>query len=157
LAVAVLIHRRTKRLDAKEERARKLAKRGEPLDLELMERSRRGSVAARVAIGAMLVFALLLQGLLLSPAAASNAVGGIICAQRGTGSDAPDRDTHRHHGLCCILACAASGGIFVAATAGIVFFPPRAISTLEFASATFAQARSPAQFYSSPRGPPQAL
>jgi hypothetical protein len=122
-----------------------------------MVKAGKGPVARRVAISVIALFALLLQGLLAAPAAAVDAHGGVICAQSKSGPQTPDGDQHRHHGLCCILACAASGSIFAASAAGVVFFAPRASSRLEFASASVASTRAAAQFYLPPRGPPQAL
>ena len=120
-----------------------------------MVKAGKGSIATRAAISVIALFALLLQGLLAAPAAVAH--GGVICSQSKAGPQTPDGDQHRHHGLCCIVACAASASIFVAAAAGVVFFAPRVASRLEFASASVASTRAAAQFYLPPRGPPQAL
>ncbi len=122
-----------------------------------MVKAGKGPVARRVAISVIALFAFLLQGLLAAPAAAVDAHGGVICAQSKVGPQTPDGDQHRHHGLCCILACAASASIFVAAAAGVVFFAPRASSRLEFAAPPGDATRAAAQFHLPPRGPPQAL
>ncbi|MGH6867488.1 MAG: hypothetical protein ACREDA_01160 [Methylocella sp.] len=118
-----------------------------------MGRFRQGSLARRVAITAFALYALLLQGFLAAsaPAAAFAFPGGIIsCAQDGSGSGTGD--PVRHHGLCCILACAA-----VAAPSAVSVFSPRVASAIPFAPAPGIAARSPVKYYFAARGPPENL
>lgn len=122
-----------------------------------MEKFRQISVVRRVAVSVIALYALLLQGFLVAPAAAYNSLGEIICQQDGSQSEKPAGEHHSHHGLCCILACAVCGAAFVAVAAGMVFFPPRAISRFAFAPPPVAATRTPAQFHLAARGPPQAL
>jgi hypothetical protein len=120
-----------------------------------MERLRKGSITKRIAISVIALYALLLQGMFAPSAAAVGSLSQITCAQNGSGSQAPGGE--HHHGLCCILACAASGSVFVVATAGIVVFLLRALARLDYAQPPTAVARASAQFYLPARGPPQAL
>jgi hypothetical protein len=121
-----------------------------------MERLRKGSAAKRIAISVIVLYALLLQGILAPSAAAVGSLSQITCTQNGSGSEAPGGE-HHHQGLWCILACAASGSVFVAAVAGLAVFPPQVVSRLDFAQPPAAVMRVPAQFYLPARGPPQAL
>ncbi|MGI8568535.1 MAG: hypothetical protein ACR2KT_05450 [Methylocella sp.] len=73
-----------------------------------MERFRQRPGVKRVAVGMIALFALLLQGFFIAPAAAFDPLGGITCAQDGSRSGTPAGE-HHHHGLCCILGCAACG------------------------------------------------
>jgi hypothetical protein len=120
-----------------------------------MDWLRKGSAAKRTVICMIALYALLLQGMLAPSAAAVASLGQITCAQNGSGSQAPGGE--HHHGLCCILACAASGSVYVAPTAGIVVFPLRVVSRLDFASPPADVTLTSAQFYLPARGPPQAL
>ena len=120
---------------------------------------RQGSIARRVAISAFALYALLLQGFLAAsaPAAAFALPGGVSCAQDGTGSGTSGGDPVRHHGLCCILACAAAACGHVATASTVSFFPARAASTIEFAPALGLAARAPHKYYFAARGPPEEL
>jgi hypothetical protein len=120
---------------------------------------RQGSMARRVAISAFALYALLLQGFLAAsaPAAAFAFPGGISCAQDGSGSGTPGGDPVRHHGLCCILACAAAACGYVATPSALVVFPARAASTIDFAPALGLAARAPRKYYFAARGPPKDL
>jgi hypothetical protein len=122
-----------------------------------MVKARKGSMAKRVAVNLIALYAFLLQSVFAGPAiAAYDAPSGVICSQNKSGPQGSDGAHHRH-GICCILACAASASIFVAASAGILFFPPRAGSYLDLAPPPFAVTHAAAQFYPPPRGPPPAL
>ena len=91
-------------------------------------------MAWRAAIAAFALYALLLQGFLAAsaPAAAFTFPGGISCAQDGSGSGTSGGDPVRHHGLCCILACAAAACGYVATPSAVPAFPARAASTIDF-------------------------
>jgi hypothetical protein len=73
--------------------------RKQPLKASKMGRFRQESMARRAAIGALALYALLLQGFLAAsaPTAAFAFPGGISCAQDGSGTS--DGDPVRHHGL----------------------------------------------------------
>jgi len=121
-----------------------------------LQRLRKGSAAKRIAISLIGLYALLLQGIFAPPAAPLGSLDEITCTQNGAQSDGPSSERHRH-GLCCILACAASGSVFAAATARSFVFPLRVLSRLDFAQPSAAIARASAQFYLPARGPPQAV
>jgi len=127
-----------------------------PADLYKFQRLRKGSPAKRIAISLIGLYALLLQGFIAPPAAALGSLDEITCTQNGAQSDGASSE-RRRHGLCCILACAASGSVFVAATARSFVFPLRVLSRLDFAQPSAAIARASAQFYLPARGPPQAV
>src|ERR1700730_9397493 len=122
-----------------------------------MRRFRQGSIARRFAISAFALYALLLQGFLAAsaPATAVALPGGVTCVQYGSGSGTPDGDPVRHHGLCCILACAAAAcGYAGTASAGPVF-PALVASAIDFAPAPGLAARPPIKYYFAARGPPE--
>jgi hypothetical protein len=125
-----------------------------------MGRFRKGSIARRAAIGAFAVYALLVQGFLAAsaPTAAFAFPGGISCAQDGSGSGTPGGDpVHHHHGLCCILGCAAAACAYVATASAIPAFPARAASAIHFAPVPGLAARAPIKYYFAARGPPKDL
>jgi hypothetical protein len=114
----------------------------------MMARFRQGSMAWRAAISAFALYALLLQGFLAAsaPAAAFAFPGGISCAQDGSGSGTSGGDPVRHHGLCCILACAAAACAHVATASAIHFAPAPGLA-----------GRAPIKYYFAARGPPEDL
>jgi hypothetical protein len=117
-------------------------------------------MARRAAIGAFALHALLLQGFLAAsaPAAAFAFPGGISCAQDGSGSGTPGGDpVHHHHGLCCILGCAAAASAHVATASAVSVFPARAASAIHFAPAPGLAGRAPIKYYFAARGPPENL
>ena len=124
-----------------------------------MGRFRQGSIARRVAISAFALYALLLQGFLAAsaPAAAFAFPGGISCAQDGSGSGTSGGDPVHHHGLCCILGCAAAACAYVATASAVPAFPARAASAIHFAPAPGLAARAPQKYYFAARGPPKDL
>jgi hypothetical protein len=127
-----------------------------------MGRFRKGSIARRVAISAFALYALyalLLQGFLAAPAPAAAFAfpGGISCAQDGSGSGTSGGDPVRHHGLCCVLACAAAACSYVATASAVPAFPARVASAIHFAPAPRLAGRAPLKYYFAARGPPQNL
>ena len=112
-----------------------------------MGRFRQGSIARRVAISAFALYALLLHGFLAAsaPPAAFAFPGGISCAQDGSGSGTSGGDPVRHHGLCCILACAAAACAHVATPSAVSVFPTRVASTIDFAPALGTRGARPPQ------------
>jgi hypothetical protein len=131
--------------------------RKQPLRALKMGRFRKGSIARRVAITAFALYALLLQGFLVAsaPAAAFAFLGGISCAQDGSGTSGGD--PIHHHGLCCILACAAAACAHVATASAVSVFPTRVASTIDFAPALGLATRAPRRYYFAARGPPTYL
>lgn len=123
-----------------------------------MGRFRQGSMARRVAISAFALYALLLQGFLAAsaPAAAFAFPGEISCAQDGSGSGTSG-DPVRHHGLCCVLACAAAACGYVAPPSAVPVFFARAASTIDFAPVRELAARASHKYYFAARGPPKNL
>ena len=117
---------------------------------------RQGSVARRIAINAIALYALLLQGFLAAsaPAAALDFSSGISCALDGANPGTPGGDPARHHGLCCILACPAAGCAYVASASVLVVFSPRVASSFNFAPKLGLSARSPLKYYFTARGSP---
>ncbi len=124
-----------------------------------MGRFRQGSIARRVAISAFALYALLLQGFLAASASAAAFAfpGGISCAQDGSGSGTSGGHPVHHHGLCCILACAAAACAHVATPSAVSVFPTRVVSTIHFAPVPGLTARAPRKYYFAARGPPEDL
>jgi hypothetical protein len=120
---------------------------------------RKESVAKRIAISAIAFYALLLQGFLAAsaPAVALDFPGGISCSLDGSNSGTPGGDPARHHGLCCILACAAASCAYGASASTLAVFPPRVASALDFAPALWLSARPPLKYNFTARGPPISL
>jgi hypothetical protein len=116
-----------------------------------------GSIATRAAVSAFALYALLLHGFLAAsaPAAAFAFPGGISCAQDGSGSGTGD--PVRHHGLCCILGCAAAACAHVATASAVPVFSARVASTIHFAPVPGLAARAPHKYYFAARGPPKDL
>lgn len=119
---------------------------------------RQGLIARRVAISAFALYALLLQAFLVAaaPAASFAFPGevGVTCNIEGTGSGTPGGAPIRHHGLCCILACAAAACAYVGTAAIAVFLPQRVASPILYALAQGVPARAPLKHYFAARGPP---
>ena len=126
-----------------------------PVHLCKMQGLRRGSAVRPIVISVIALYAVLLQGIFAPPAAAFDSPSEITCAQNGFRSEAPKRADH-HHGFCCILVCAASGIVFVAAAADVAVLPQQ-VSILAFALPSASLTRVSAQFYQPARGLPQAL
>jgi len=124
-----------------------------------MWRFRQGSIARRIAISTFALYALLLQGFLAAsaPAAAVAFPGAVSCVQDGSGSGTPGGDPVRHHGLCCILACAAADCAYAGTASAVVVFPAPGASAIVFAPAQGLAARPPIKYYFAARGPPEDL
>jgi hypothetical protein len=120
---------------------------------------RQGLMARRVAVSAFAVYALLLQAFLLAAAPASSfsfpGEIGVNCSIEGTGSGAPGSVPVRHHGLCCIMACAAAACAYVGTASAIAaFLPQRVASLILYAVAQGIPPRAPLKHYFAARGPP---
>jgi hypothetical protein len=126
-----------------------------------------GSIARRAALSAFALYALLLQAFLATsaPAPASafpGGISGITCSLDGSGSGSgsgtPGGDPARHHGLCCILACAAAAGAYVGTASAFAAFPAeRAASPIVYALAQGLPARAPLKHNFAARGPPAII
>jgi hypothetical protein len=120
---------------------------------------RQGLIARRVAVSAFAVYALLLQAFLVAAAPASSFAFpgeiGVNCSIEGTSSGTPGSVPVRHHGLCCILACAAVACAYAGTASAIVaFLPQRAASPILYALAQRVSPRAPLKHYFAARGPP---
>jgi hypothetical protein len=120
---------------------------------------RQQSRASRIAVSAFAFYALLLQAFLAAsaPAHSLDFPGGIstvTCTLDGSGSGTPGGNPVDHHGLCCILACAAAGCPYVGAASPITGFPDRVASPIRFTLAQQLPARPPLKHYFAARGPP---
>ena len=130
--------------------------RKQPLQALGMGSFRQGSMAKRVAISAFALYALLLQGFLAAsaPAEAFAFPGGVTCTLDGTGSGSSGGDPVRHHGLCCVLACAAAACGYVATASAAPVFSARVASAVRYAPELGLAARAPHKYYFAARGPP---
>jgi hypothetical protein len=110
----------------------------------------------RVLVGVIALYAVLLQPFVVSafPESVADSFGGIVCLQDIGAPGTPANDLHRHHGVCCILACAASSFTAVATAGGLVVFPELRVSPFVFAKEQARSVRSPLKFYFAARGPP---
>jgi hypothetical protein len=124
-----------------------------------MGRSRQGSVASRVTISVIALYALLLQAIFASagPVAAFDPSAGVACSEDGSQSGGPSGEHHHHAGLCCILACAACGCAYIATASTIAVFPARAGVSFNWDQAPAIAARPPLKFFFGARGPPQDI
>lgn len=102
------------------------------------------------------LYAVLLHPFVVSafPVAIFDSFGGIVCLQDTGASGVPANDLHRHHGVCCILACAASSFAAVVTAGGLVVFLELHVSPFVFAKKHARNVRSPLKFYFAARGPP---
>jgi hypothetical protein len=126
-----------------------------------MGRLRQGSRVRRAAIAVAALYAFLLHALLaaLAPAASFAFPSGIEtynCSQDGTDLGGTGGHPSRHHGLCCILACACAACAYVgtASPAG-VFGSVAEGARFVFAPLQIRAARPPLKFFFAARGPPQ--
>jgi len=121
---------------------------------------RQGSTARHVAISAFALYALLLEAFLAvsAPAAAfayQGEIGGVTCTLDGSGSGIPGGNPVQHHGLCCILACAAASCAYVGTSSAIAaFLLERVASPIRFVLVQGLPARPPLKHYFAARGPP---
>jgi hypothetical protein len=107
-------------------------------------------------IGMIALYAVLLQAFAVSafPASVVDSFGGIVCLQDIGAPGTPANDLNRHHGVCCILACAASSFAAVVTAGGVFVFPELLVSPFVFAKEQARSVRSPLKFYFAARGPP---
>ena len=107
-------------------------------------------------VGVIALYAVLLQAFIVSaiPDSVFDSLGGILCLQDTGAPGAPANDLHRHHGVCCILACAASSFVAVLTVGGMVVFPALLVSPFVFSKEQVRNGRPPLKFYFAARGPP---
>ena len=126
-----------------------------------MGRLRQGPFAKRPAIGIAALYALLLHALIaaLAPASSFAFPGGIEaynCTQDGTDLGGPGGHPSHHHGLCCVLACAAAACDYVGtASPADVFCSAAEGKKIVFGALPIPAPRPPLRFFFSARGPPQ--
>lgn len=113
----------------------------------------------RIIVGVIALYAVVLQAFAVSaaPVAVVDSSGAVICLQDSGGPGAPAKDLHRHHGVCCILACAAAGFAAIVSAGVPVVFAPLVVATLVFARTQDKSVRSPLRFYFGARGPPRSI
>lgn len=121
-----------------------------------MKRFRQGSMAGRLAIGVIAIYCLILQSFALGAAPAF--AEDVICTQL---AKAPGKDSapasHHHHGLCCVLACAASGWAYTGTSSPADIVAPRRISRAIFLPVPPRPERHHLKYHFAARGPPQTL
>ncbi|MGO9236956.1 MAG: hypothetical protein ACLP4V_23845 [Methylocella sp.] len=120
---------------------------------------RQGSIARRAALSAFALYALLLQAFLAASAPAPafafpGEISSVTCTLDGSGSGTPGGHPVQHHGLCCILACAAACCAYVGTASPIAAFPERVASPIQFTLAQGLPARPLLKHYFAARGPP---
>jgi hypothetical protein len=110
----------------------------------------------RILIGMLALYAVMLQAFVVSalPVAVFDSFGGIVCLQDVGTPNPPGNDRHRHHGVCCILACAAFSFAAAVAASGLAVFPELLVSLIVFGMGKAWSVRSPLKFYFAARGPP---
>jgi hypothetical protein len=123
---------------------------------------RQGSIARRAALSAFALYALLLQAFLAASAPAPafafpDGISGVSCALDESGSGTPGGGHIQHHGLCCILACAAAACAYAGTASSIAAFPERAASPIAYALALGLPARPPLKHNFAARAPPANL
>jgi hypothetical protein len=119
----------------------------------------RGSTARHAAIGLIALTAILWQGFVatLAPVESFDARGNIICSEPQSDRDEPSNTGRHEHSACCILACAASGVVFLAAVVALVVFPAPRCARVAISRNARNHAPSPLKLYFAARGPPLAV
>jgi hypothetical protein len=122
-----------------------------------MGRFRQGSIAKRLAIGVVAIYALLLQAFLAASAPAVAFSEETNCSFNSSTPGTPGSDAAGHHCPCCTLACAAACCAYTGTASALIVFPWRAASPIEFAPAPVRATRSFLKYHFAARGPPQHL
>jgi hypothetical protein len=118
-----------------------------------MRKFRQGSLAQRLAVGMIAIYALLLHGF-LAPPAMSLTGAEVICALDSSEPGSARSGHKHHHGQCCIIACAACCAAYVASVVGLVEFPAQRSLRVGFRDADAIGSIAPLEFYFAARGPP---
>jgi hypothetical protein len=116
------------------------------------------SRSKHVAISVIVLYAFFFQGF-FSAAVQAAAFDSLdfICSQADNSPDAPGSDPNHHQGLCCILACAASGCAYLDADSDPLVFTDRVGSPIAWPpTQTFATRRA-SKFYFGARAPPPSV
>jgi hypothetical protein len=109
----------------------------------------------RVFFGVIALYAVSLERAAVCALPAPAASSGVItCLQNKRSPSTPANDFHRHHGACCMLACAASCFAGAVPAGGVPASPALLVSFVVFARAREADAQEPLKFYFAARGPP---
>ena len=112
-------------------------------------------MAQRLAVALTAIYALLLHGVLMPPAHVHGPFGDVTCVTDSAGEGAPTHQHHSsHHGLCCIVGCAACSVAYVGSLAGLVEFPVRETIRVGFTETYRLVAPPSREFCFAARGPP---
>lgn len=114
------------------------------------------SVAWRAALGAVTLYALLLQSLVAGRVAYADPATSseMICVRGEASSPAGDPDRHRRHATCCLLACAAAARALVAPNFSFTASLARQVSVVAWTATRSMRVVSPFKPHFSARGPP---
>lgn len=123
-----------------------------------MGRLSHSSRSKHVAISVIVLYAFFFQGF-FSAAVQAAAFDSLdfICSQAESGPQAPGGDPNHHQGLCCILACAASGCAYLASDSDPSVLSDRVGSPIAWPPTQAFAARQSFKFYFGARGPPQSV
>ena len=124
-----------------------------------MHSFRQGWLAKRAGVGAIVLFALLLQTFVAAsaPIAAFDSPARVTCSDAGLRPDLPLGE-HRHcHGFCCILGCAGCSCASFATASGVAILPARIASAIVWSVTPATATCLPLKFYFGARGPPQII
>jgi len=121
-----------------------------------MERFRHSWGSRRAAVSVVALYALFLQGFLAAALQASTfeSVSGAVCAAPSPGKQSQNGAGH-HHGLCCILACAACGCAYLASETNDFVASEQFASPLVWLTSPSPVSYQPFKTYLGARGPPQ--
>jgi hypothetical protein len=123
-----------------------------------MEMFRKASVVKRVTVTVIALYALLLQGFLVTPVMAFGSHGEITCQQDGSQSQTNGGEQSHHQGPCCTFACAACrSDSFTISSFSIAVFPVRIASIGIWHSALGESTRPLLKNSFFARGPPQTV
>jgi hypothetical protein len=123
-----------------------------------MDEFREGLLAKCAAVGAIALYAFLLQAFAAedTPTAAFDFSARIACSEDGSRPEAPANERSHHHGFCCILGCVACTFARAATASEVSIFPASMASALVWPAAAAPATWSPLKFFFGARGPPQA-
>ncbi|MCI0600995.1 MAG: hypothetical protein L0Y60_16040 [Beijerinckiaceae bacterium] len=120
------------------------------------------SVVKRAAVTAFALYALLLQGFLAASAppasfAFPGGISAVDCTLEGADSGVPGKNVAHHHGLCCILACAAAACAYIGTASAAIAFPVREGTKIDVPPVQVLTNRPPLRYFFAARGPPLDL
>jgi len=122
-----------------------------------MDSFRHQSTAKSAVLGAIVLFAFLLQAFVAAaaPVAAFDSPAHVTCSENGSQHEMPGNERGHCHGLCCILECAACSPASVTIASGAAIFPARMALAIVWSLAPAAAIYFPLKFYFGARGPPR--